>query len=169
MAAAANCPACVYSGVPDYRDHLVGTAALGLRCTSRLGYDWLEGTRLAGKIGGVYKMEHHIRSWYGVATVSRIDKIIGLFHRILSLLQDSFAKETYNLIDFADRSHPISSLDHWVWSLGLSPDQQLWASQFLSHTWWSRLTSLKQKSGRGWFRVARRNCGAETPRCRAPL
>ena len=34
---------------------------------------------------------------YGVATVSRIDKIIGLFCRILSLLWGSFAKETYNL------------------------------------------------------------------------
>ena len=35
---------------------------------------------------------------YGVATDSRINKIIGLFCRILSLLQGSFAKETYNLI-----------------------------------------------------------------------
>jgi len=34
------------------------------------------------------------RSLYGVATVSRIDKMIGLFCRILSLLQGSFGKET---------------------------------------------------------------------------
>jgi len=34
-----------------------------------------------------------------VNTVSRIDKITGLFCRILSLLQGSFAKETYNFID----------------------------------------------------------------------
>jgi len=40
---------------------------------------------------------------YGVATVSRIDKIIGLFCRIPSLLQGSFAKETYNLIDPTNR------------------------------------------------------------------
>jgi len=33
---------------------------------------------------------------YVVATVSRIDKRIGLFCRIWSLLQGSFAKETYN-------------------------------------------------------------------------
>jgi len=33
---------------------------------------------------------------YVVATVSRIDKLIGLFCRIWSLLQGSFAKETYN-------------------------------------------------------------------------
>ena len=31
---------------------------------------------------------------YGVASVSKLDKIIGLFCRILSLLQDSIAKET---------------------------------------------------------------------------
>jgi hypothetical protein len=40
---------------------------------------------------------------YGVATVSRIDKIIGLFCRIMSLLQGSFAKETYNFIDPANQ------------------------------------------------------------------
>jgi len=34
------------------------------------------------------------RCTYGVATVSRIDKIIGIFCRILSLLWGSFAKET---------------------------------------------------------------------------
>ena len=45
---------------------------------------------------------------YGVATDSRIDKIIGLFCRIMSLLQDSFIKETYNCIDLTNQSHPIS-------------------------------------------------------------
>ena len=34
---------------------------------------------------------------YGVATISRFLKIIGLFCRIQSVLQGSFAKETYNL------------------------------------------------------------------------
>jgi len=33
---------------------------------------------------------------YGVATISRIDKILRLFCRILSLLQNPLAKETYN-------------------------------------------------------------------------
>ena len=36
---------------------------------------------------------------YGVATLTKIDKIIGLFCRMLSLLQGSFAKETYNWIE----------------------------------------------------------------------
>jgi len=47
---------------------------------------------------------------YGVAAVSRIDQIIDIFCRISSLLQGSFAKEPYNLIDPTDRSHPIVSL-----------------------------------------------------------
>jgi len=45
--------------------------------------------------------------WYGVATVSRIDTIIGLFCKILSHLQSFFTKETYNLIDLTNQSHPI--------------------------------------------------------------
>jgi len=44
---------------------------------------------------------------YGLATVIRIDKVIGLFCRIVSLLQGSFAKETYDCIDPTNRSHPI--------------------------------------------------------------
>jgi len=46
-------------------------------------------------------------SAYGVAIVSRIDTIIRLFCRISSRLQGSFAKETYNLIDPTNWSHPI--------------------------------------------------------------
>ena len=44
---------------------------------------------------------------YGVATVSRIDKVIGLFCRISSLLYGSCAKATYNFIDPTSQSHPI--------------------------------------------------------------
>ena len=44
---------------------------------------------------------------YGVALVSRIDKIIGLFcKRDLQKRQYS-VKETYNFIDPTNRSHPI--------------------------------------------------------------
>jgi len=43
-----------------------------------------------------------------VATVSRIDKIVCLFCRISSLLQGSFAKETYNCINPTNQSHPIA-------------------------------------------------------------
>ena len=48
---------------------------------------------------------------YGVATISRLLQIIGLFCKISSLIQGSFAKETYNLIDPNDRSHPIAGHD----------------------------------------------------------
>jgi len=42
--------------------------------------------------------------WYGVATISRLLKIIGLFCRaFLKILK----KEPYNLKEPTDRSHPI--------------------------------------------------------------
>jgi len=44
---------------------------------------------------------------YGVATISRLLRIMGLFCRIQSLLQGSFAKETYNFKEPTNRSHPI--------------------------------------------------------------
>jgi len=43
---------------------------------------------------------------YGVATISRLLKIIGLFW-ISSLLKGSFAKETCNFKEPTHRSHPI--------------------------------------------------------------
>ena len=46
-------------------------------------------------------------SHYGVATIIRLLKMTGLFCRILSLLQGSFAKETYNFKEHTNRSHPI--------------------------------------------------------------
>jgi len=47
---------------------------------------------------------------YGVATNSRLLEIVGLFCKISSLLQGSFAKETYNFEEPTDRSHPIPSV-----------------------------------------------------------
>ena len=48
---------------------------------------------------------------YGVAMISRLLQIIGLFCRVSSLLQGSFAKETYNFKEPTHRRHPI-----WSWS-----------------------------------------------------
>ena len=45
---------------------------------------------------------------YGVATVSRIDKIIGLFCKRTLYKRRYSAKETYHLIDPTNRSHPKS-------------------------------------------------------------
>ena len=47
------------------------------------------------------------RLLYGVATIGRLLQIIGLFCRILSLLEGSFAKETYNFQEPTNRSHHI--------------------------------------------------------------
>jgi len=44
---------------------------------------------------------------YGVASVSRIDKIIGLFCKRALYKRLYSAKVTYNFIDPTDRSHPI--------------------------------------------------------------
>ena len=44
---------------------------------------------------------------YGVATMSMLLKITSLFCRISSVLQGSFAKETYNLKEPNNRSHHI--------------------------------------------------------------
>ena len=46
---------------------------------------------------------------YGAATISRLLNIIGLFCRILSILQGSFAKETYHFKEPTNCSHPIAS------------------------------------------------------------
>jgi len=43
--------------------------------------------------------------WYGVVTISKLLKIIGLFCRISSLLQGSFAKKTYHFQKPTNRSH----------------------------------------------------------------
>ena len=45
---------------------------------------------------------------YGVASISRLLQITGFFCRIWSLLQGSFAKETYNFREPTNRSHPIT-------------------------------------------------------------
>ena len=48
------------------------------------------------------------RDMYGVASVSRIDKIIGLFCKKALLKRRYSAKKTYNLIEPPNRSHPIA-------------------------------------------------------------
>jgi len=56
------------------------------------------------------KYNRVIQKMYGVATISRLLKIIGLFCRIQFLLQGSFAKETYNFREATNRSHPIDKV-----------------------------------------------------------
>ena len=46
---------------------------------------------------------------YGMATMSRLLKIIGLFCRISSLLHGTFAKETSHFKEPTNRGHPIST------------------------------------------------------------
>ena len=52
---------------------------------------------------------------YGVATIRRLLQMIGLFCRISSLLQGSFAEETYNFKEPTNRSHPRVSSTHQLY------------------------------------------------------
>jgi len=52
------------------------------------------------------KVDRSFHSDYGVATISRLLKNIGLFCRISSLLLGSFAKETYIFKEPTNSSHP---------------------------------------------------------------
>ena len=60
--------------------------------------------------GSIFSVDMHFgvcSDMYGVATISRIDKILGLFCRIASLLWGSFVKEICNLIDPTNISQRI--------------------------------------------------------------
>jgi len=66
-------------------------------------------------------------SWfYGVASVSRIDKIVGLFCKRALLKRRYSAKETFNFIDPTDRSHPIflGGVSPWAEQIQLSPARE---------------------------------------------
>ena len=51
---------------------------------------------------------------YGVATITRLLKIIGLFCRISSLLLGSFSKKNYHFKEPTNRSHPICNT-YCIW------------------------------------------------------
>jgi len=53
-----------------------------------------------------------------VATISRLLKIIGLFCKRALLNRGYSAKETYNLKEPTDRSHPIAHGQDSAWRVG---------------------------------------------------
>ena len=55
----------------------------------------------------IFNMVTYLRYKHGVATISRLLQITRLFCRISSLLQGSFAKETYSFKEPTHRCHPI--------------------------------------------------------------
>ena len=55
----------------------------------------------------IQQIEPTINRAYGVATIAKLLKIIGLFCKISSLLWGSFAKETCNFKEPTNRSHTI--------------------------------------------------------------
>jgi len=61
-------------------------------------------------VGFWYKWIGLVKFSYGVASISRLLKIVGLFCRISSLLYGSFAKETYNFKEPTSQSHLVVPL-----------------------------------------------------------
>jgi len=90
---------------------------------------------------------------YGVATISRLLKITGLFCKRALSKRRCFAKETYNLKEPTNRSHPISvSLVTYQWD---TPDytaanMHLWRKTYhtyervMSHIWTSHVTHIRE-------------------------
>jgi len=77
---------------------------------TRITTEALRTTRSVRGWGRVHTVLLTTNNWnycYGVASTSKLLKIIGLICRISSLLQGSFAKETYIFKEPTNRSHPI--------------------------------------------------------------
>jgi len=81
---------------------------------------------------GVIWVRHtsHTHQTYGVASLSRIDKIIGLFCKRALLKRLYSAKETCSLIDPTNRRHPIPH----IWLSDTSQNEScVWESHRMSH------------------------------------
>ena len=105
---------------PYKRDCFLQKRTIILRSLLTVATPWssLESRQLFS-LGGHDRMG---MSTYGVATISRLLKIIGLFCRLQLLLQGSFAREIYNFKEPTNRSHPIVHIFHsieWAWGLEL--------------------------------------------------
>jgi len=55
----------------------------------------------------VQQVVAHVNAWHGVATITSLLKIVGLFCRISSLLKGDVAKETYNFKEPTNYSHAM--------------------------------------------------------------
>ena len=81
---------------------LIGTEPTISACINKL-----KCTSFKTYITGRPPIQNYSQLHYGVATISRLLETIGLFCRLSSLLQGSFARETYNFKEPTHRSHPI--------------------------------------------------------------
>ena len=91
----------------------------------------------------VYDKKMRVTCMYGVATISRMLKNIGLFAEYRSLLYCSFAKETCILKHPANRSHPIV-WNKWrgclLYALGVrsSMHVSLYENMCVIYVWYAR-------------------------------
>ena len=91
---------------------------------------------------------------YGVATVGRIDKIIGLFCKRAPYKRLYSAKETYNFKEPTDRSHPICEMTHsstwrdpstrvtWLIHMCNMTRSHVWHDPFMCVTWLIRICDV---------------------------
>jgi len=71
------------------------------------------------------QLHRYLENSCGVAMISRLLQMIGLFCRISSLLQVSFAKVTHNFQEPTSCSHPIVPALPWVTALHCIHDSLL--------------------------------------------
>jgi len=67
-----------------------------------------------------------LSSGYGVATISNLLKIIGLFYKRALQKRHIFCKETYNLKEPTNRSHPICRTHRRYLSIRTKGSNQSW-------------------------------------------
>jgi len=88
-------------------------------CNVMHAQNWYSQNAFCGYSVPVWLLQRDATSCYGVTLVSRIDRIIGLFRKRALQKRRYSWKETYDLIDPTDRSHPICDAyiecAHFIW------------------------------------------------------
>jgi len=89
-----------------YVCHVSFVCAMTHLCVTLLYVTWRTHLRV------IWRDIRDVTHSYGLASTSRLLKIIGLFCRISSLFKGSFAKETYCFKEPTSRSHRICHITH---------------------------------------------------------
>ena len=93
--------------------------------------------------------------WYGVATTSRLLKMIGLFCKRALLKKRYSAKETYHFKTPTHRSHPICEEVTYEWVMAQSNAS---CHTWMSHVTWEWVMSHMDQSCHGWVSRVSYDC-----------
>jgi len=80
---------------------------ISIQCIHMCSFQYVYILKYIYKCIRIYEYTNKCVYWYGVASASRIDKIIGLFCKGTLQKKEYSAQETYNLIDPTNQSHRI--------------------------------------------------------------